>query len=358
VAESDDKSQLKIVLEDADKMPLRLMKWVWPKRIPLGELTIFAGLPGETKSLVTVDLAARLSTGQNFLDCENLLPPSKTLFISSEDNPYKTLVPRLVAAGADRSKIKVFKHIQAAGRKRSLCLDIDLDKLRDTLKENPDIRLVVIDPVSNHLGKVSMIDEQKIRDILGPLSEIADAFTVAVVGVMHLNKKEGLSAIQRVGGAGAFIGLARASWFFGRQAPSSPIQYMIPLKNNNASRLIKSLAYEIAERTLRIEDTLEQIPYLEWIGEIELAADDVLLASSSSKQRGPHVSASIEKAKEFLQEQLAAGPTPVGEIMTSAEEERVSKRTLMRAKRILGVQSVKKKDVDGGWEWLFPKPPE
>jgi hypothetical protein len=39
--------------------------WLWPTRIPAGRITLLVGLPGKGKSLVTVDMAARVSTGTN-----------------------------------------------------------------------------------------------------------------------------------------------------------------------------------------------------------------------------------------------------------------------------------------------------
>jgi hypothetical protein len=44
------------------------LHWLWPGRIPLGKLTLIAGDPGEGKSLLTADLAARVSTGSQFPD--------------------------------------------------------------------------------------------------------------------------------------------------------------------------------------------------------------------------------------------------------------------------------------------------
>ena len=46
----------------------RQINWLWPGRIPLGKITILDGDPGMGKSLITVDLAARVSTGQPMPD--------------------------------------------------------------------------------------------------------------------------------------------------------------------------------------------------------------------------------------------------------------------------------------------------
>src|SRR5712692_4785507 len=44
------------------------INWLWPGRIPLGKITILDGDPGMGKSLLAIDLAARVSTGQPMPD--------------------------------------------------------------------------------------------------------------------------------------------------------------------------------------------------------------------------------------------------------------------------------------------------
>jgi hypothetical protein len=42
--------------------------WLWPGYIPAGKLTLLDGDPGLGKSLISIDLAARLSTGRPLPD--------------------------------------------------------------------------------------------------------------------------------------------------------------------------------------------------------------------------------------------------------------------------------------------------
>jgi hypothetical protein len=42
--------------------------WLWPGRIPLGKLSLFAGDPGLGKSLVTLEIAARVTCGREWPD--------------------------------------------------------------------------------------------------------------------------------------------------------------------------------------------------------------------------------------------------------------------------------------------------
>ena len=90
-----------VVTDRADKIVPRILRWLWPDRIPLGKVTLFVGLPGEGKNLATIDVAARVTAARKYPDAQNPLPASEVLFVAEEDDPEDALVPRLMAAGAD-----------------------------------------------------------------------------------------------------------------------------------------------------------------------------------------------------------------------------------------------------------------
>ena len=46
--------------------------WLWPNRIPLGAITLLEGDPGQGKSTITYDLAARVSSGRPLPSCANV----------------------------------------------------------------------------------------------------------------------------------------------------------------------------------------------------------------------------------------------------------------------------------------------
>jgi len=333
-----------ITTQRADQIAPRKLRWLWPERIPLGKVTIFAGLPGQGKSLATADIAARVTNATEYPDAANPLPRSEVLFVAGEDDPEDALVPRLIAAGADLSRVHILTAVRVHGQEASdsLRLDLDASAIDRFLHRHPEIRLIVIDPISNHLGRVSMVDEQEVRATLSPLQEIAQEHRVAIIGVMHLNKKEGLSAIQRVGGAGAFIGVARASWLFAPDPESQSDRVMLPVKNNYM-RKSSGVAYRLAERGVSIESEDVPMPFIDWQGESDLDADEVLAA--------PKKSEALSNAKAFLKDLLAKGPCDASDVSEAAATASISPRTLARAKAELGVESSKK---SGRWEWSLP----
>src|SRR3990172_3145876 len=90
-----------ILLCLADVVP-KPVRWLWPGHIPLGKLTIIDGDPGLGKSLMTLDLAARTSTGSPMPDGSrgDVQGPAGVVLLTAEDDPEDTIRPRLHAAGA------------------------------------------------------------------------------------------------------------------------------------------------------------------------------------------------------------------------------------------------------------------
>lgn len=78
--------------------------WLWPGYLPKGKLTVLDGDPGLGKSLVTLDIAARISTGHAMPD-GTPAKPGRVVLACGEDGLADTIRPQLDAAGADTSKI-------------------------------------------------------------------------------------------------------------------------------------------------------------------------------------------------------------------------------------------------------------
>src|SRR5689334_11742104 len=90
-------------LSDIEPSPVR---WIWPKYLPRGKVAIFEGDPEQAKSLVTVDLTARWTTGRPMPTNEAIATdPVNVVLVTAEDDLADTVVPRLDAAGADRSRV-------------------------------------------------------------------------------------------------------------------------------------------------------------------------------------------------------------------------------------------------------------
>src|SRR4051812_36312787 len=125
----------------------RKVGWLWEPYLPRGKLVLLDGDPGVGKSLVTIDLAARLSRGGPLPDGQPTGRPHTTLLLGAEDGTSDTVRPRAEAAGADLDRL-----ITVAGAGGvSPQFPADTLKLTELIRDpRPD--LVVVDPITAFLS--------------------------------------------------------------------------------------------------------------------------------------------------------------------------------------------------------------
>ncbi len=347
------------IIELADVVP-EPVRWLWPGRFALGKLSLVAGYPGLGKSQFTASLAAVVTTGGTWpVTGEPAGAPGDVLFLSAEDDPADTIRPRLEAAGADLRRCRIMGSIRVAqaspARQKRRCFNLldDLPNLERALKRQP-ARLVVIDPLSAYMGDSRRVDTHKtsdVRSILAPLVELASAHRAAVVGIFHLNKREGSSAMDRINGSGAFVAAARAVWLIARDKEEKSSRVLVQVKNNLAPDQ-DGLKFEIRSCAVQTADGDIPTSCLAWRpGRFTLDADEALAGGSGSGDRR----SVLDDAKTFLAEQLANGPKLVKEIWELVENEGFSERTIKRAKEKLGIVATKQFGEKGPWSWSMPE---
>ncbi|MCA9055449.1 MAG: AAA family ATPase, partial [Planctomycetaceae bacterium] len=116
------------------------LEWLWQGRIPLGKLTLLAGDPGLGKSMVSIDITARVSRGGCWPDNTLLSQRAGTVIMfNAEDDLEDTISPRLDAAEADDRRVIVVEGVEARSEKariqRSFSLEADLPRLEGLLDE-------------------------------------------------------------------------------------------------------------------------------------------------------------------------------------------------------------------------------
>src|SRR5262245_40204745 len=85
----------------------RPVQWLWEGRVPLGKVTLLDGEPDSGKSLLALDLAARVSSGAAMpLSRGKPAGPANVVIFNDDDNLADTVRPRLEAAAADLSRVR------------------------------------------------------------------------------------------------------------------------------------------------------------------------------------------------------------------------------------------------------------
>lgn len=247
----------------------RKVRWAWAKHMALGAVTIIDGDPGDGKSVLTCDLAARWTSGAPMPD-GSANPFGRGVvvaMISAEDDPEDTISPRLRAAGADMANIRVV----AGGYKPGEPFDLTAHLAAlEALLARHEVRVLTLDPIMAFLGGTTdSANDASVRRAIGPLAVLARRYGVAVVVVRHLNKNSGGKAIYRGGGSIAFVGAARAAYLVSQHPDDDTARVLAPVKNNLA-RKGAALVYRLTE------DPLYEVPRLEWLGPLETTAQELL----------------------------------------------------------------------------------
>ena len=348
-----------LVIARACDIEMRSLEWLWPGRCALGKLSLMAGEPGLGKSQVAAALAAIVTTGGAFPRGDGNAPHGSVVMLSAEDDPGDTVVPRLVAAGADLARVRLVAAVEGGGSRRvrrAFNLQSDLDLLATAMREVGDVRLVVIDPITSYLGRgIDGNRNVEVRSVLDPVAELAARWRAAVIGITHFSKGGGASAINRFIGSIGFIAAARAAFVVTADpASEDPARRLfLPVKNNLAP-LGHGLSFRIEQRTL---DGGQGASAIAW-GE-----DQVTTTAAEILGTATAVDNSARGAAEgFLRGLLAGGPQPVIELQAHATAAGISWRTLKRAKKAIGVEAERRAEpgdvLTGSWHWRLPRAEE
>ncbi|HEU4783855.1 MAG TPA: AAA family ATPase [Ktedonobacterales bacterium] len=318
------------------------LDWLWQGRIPLGAITMLDGDPGLGKSLLTLDLAARVSTGREMPDgtpCIVGQGPERVLVLSAEDDPARTILPRLRAAGANLDLVELVQGAwqQRTGKQyreyRDFRLPRDLEALDMKLHENYNPLLMVIDPLMAFLDPtVNSWRDQDVRMALAPLAKLVRETWTAVVVVRHLNKATGSSAIYRGGGSIGIIGAARAGLLVAKSPDDPDHERVLASTKSNLGPPMPSLRYRITDDPPA--NGVPGVPRVDWKGESPLNATQLL--SVSLADREPHPG-KMRAAVEWLRAALAEGPRLGREVEREAQTAGIAEATLRRAREQLEI---------------------
>jgi hypothetical protein len=312
------------------------LEWLWPKRIPQGALTIIAGHPGASKSTLSLDLIARVSTGREWPDGSPSSGPADCVLVQIEDDIASTVFARLRTAEADFSRVHVLEDIETGrGDREEWSLEY-ADLLKAKIIETK-ASLIVLDPLSCFMGNVGDgNDPMKIRRALRPLVDLARETRVAVVAIAHPNKGTASKAQYAVSGSHALVAVARAAWMVYVDREDKDRRLFLNAKMNLA-RDVGGLAY-------RVRDVLDH-PRIEWDSRpVDISADDYQRIENEADSK-------VDGAAGWILEKLVGGPVSSNELEAMAKEEKIAWRSIQRAKKVILAGRVEAFQRAGEWYW-------
>lgn len=340
------------------------VEWLWRPWIPLGKLTILEGESGVAKSTMTMDWAALVSRGNPWPmttvdgvpQRPNRAEPAGVVLVGIEDDAEDTIVPRLIAADADRSRIfTMAQPTDDNGDPVPFVIPEDVNRLRRAI-EVANARLVVIDPITAFLStkQVKAGDDPSTRQALMPLVNIARETRCAIVLVRHLNKSTGMDAKHRGSGSMAYTALARSVILAGelKDADGTGATHAIARTKGNLGRDPDTLGY-----ALRNAPDNPDISTMQWAGSLDINANQLVGADSAKDKAGRKAAPVREQAEDAIRLLLANGPMNAGDVIDEVcEKVDCSEKTVHNASKAIGVLKARAY-VDGKvshWTWELP----
>ena len=322
-------------LINMEQVEIEKIDWLLYPFIPFGKVTIVQGDPGEGKTTMVLQIIAKLTKGEAVLPSGSdepalegktmALEPVNVIYQTAEDGLGDTIKPRLLAAGADCSRVMVIDDNDQA----LTMMDARLEEAIIQTKA----RLVVLDPIQGFLGAdVDMHRANEIRPLMKRVAVLAEKYHCAIILIGHMNKNSNGKSSYRGLGSIDFQAAARSVLIVGRIKDEPEIRVVCHVKSSLAPEG-KSIAFR-----------LDNDKGFEWIGEYDISADDLL----SGENRGQKIHA----AKEFLKEILVSGSMAQTKVAEEAESRGIKKKTLWNAKKELEIDSVK---IGNQWFWMLPE---
>jgi len=306
---------------------VREVDWLWHPYIPFGKITVIQGDPGDGKTTLILNIAALLSRGLPMPESTDYSLPTSVLYQSAEDGAEDTLKPRLMSAGADCSRIAFIDESECG-------LTLNDVRIENAIKATK-ARLLVLDPLQAYLGEGNEMNRADgVRPMLKQLAAVAERTGCAIVIVGHMNKASGSKSIYRGLGSIDITAVARSVLLVGRIKNDTPVRVMAQQKNSLAKEGTP-IAFEINEDS-----------GIRWIGEYDISVDELLNGESGAPSDSEKVTVVMEKLTELLADE----EVPCGRLYEMFREMDMGKRTVDRAKKALGVRSVKRAD---GWYWML-----
>jgi hypothetical protein len=314
--------------------------------IPLRTLSVVCGRQGLGKSAITCEFTGRLTRDGYGV-----------IFLAEEDEAGAVIRPRLEAADADLDRVFTVDAVRDA-KGRGVLLPRDTDELGRLAKEE-NVRLVVIDPWTNHLD-VADVDKGNVRDALMPVVRVARAVGLVVLLVAHPTKRADGDPLDQIAHASAVSQIARSAYFLtldpeaegGADPKKNPHRLLTHCKSN-LMPYGQTLRYRIETRILPADGDQPEVATALAVPAGTSDLDYLTIREQVRRLQNPirdDRPTAQGNATSWLRDYLADGqPHDRDALLTDGEEAGHAPRTVQRAARTMGVTQTRQ-----GWALSDP----
>lgn len=321
--------------EEAKRRTLRITRasgiepepvvWAWTDegegRIPAGALTVAARREGTGKSSFGMWMAAHVTRGTLPGSFEG--QPRAVFYVAIEDSWKQTIVPRLIAAGANLELVCRVEAVEAEYGETTLSLPQD-NSLTEGAIGGHGVALVVLDPLMSCIGKgIDTHRERDVRTALDPLACMAGRTGAVLLGIAHFNKGSGTDPAALITGSGAFKNVPRAVFGFARD-DDHDCRVMTQAKNSLGRIDLPSLSYTVTSAEVPTRLGIANVGRFTFTGRSARTVDEILAAGAQT-DRGER-----DEAAEWLRGYLIdhGGQASGKDVKAAAAADDISARTL------------------------------
>ena len=339
-----------VILVCASTLKPEPIAWLWRDWLALGKFHVLAGAPGQGKTTIAIALAATVTNGGRWPDGTRC-SPANVLIWSGEDDPADTLLPRLLAMGADVSRIYFVDGTRIDGKVQSFDPARDLVQLTAEAERIGSVALLIVDPVVSAVAGDSHKNTE-VRRALQPLVDLGATLGAAVLGISHFSKgSAGRDPTERVTGSLAFGAVARVVLCVAKvkDKDGGDDRRILARAKSNIGPDDGGFEYGIAQTELAAYPGITA-SLIEWGDAVQGTARE-LLAEAETEPDDSDESTALDDAVEFLRSELRDGPKPAKAIFGEARQAGHSDRTIKRAKAVLKAEAIKEATR---WVWALP----
>lgn len=335
-----------VLLSNGADLSPKPVQWLWPNWLAQGKFHLLAGAPGQGKTTIAMDLAATVTRGGTWPDGTRCTV-GNVLIWSGEDDYTDTLLPRLLAAGADRNRIFFVDGTKVGGSVRPFDPATDTSTLQAAIEQIGSVSLIVIDPVSTAVSGDSH-NNTDVRRGLQPLVDLATTLSAALLGITHLSKGgQGADPAQRVIGSIAFTAVARVVMLAAKVKGDDGEDLRVLVRGkSNIGPDDGGFEYQLTQ-----VEALAGIhaSHVQWGQSLQGSARDLLAEPSETESQ-----ADQSDAMSLLKAELRADRWTSAEVASiPLKEAGFTKKQIWKAGKKLGIKR-HKGGMGDGWYWRLP----
>ena len=328
----------------AADVEIRPVDWLWTHVLVNGAVNSIQGIAGIGKTFLLCAIAAAVTSGgvvQSVDGGTERITQGNVLYLSGDDDPATTIIPRADALGADLSRLyfqpdDTYPAIGSA----------ELDSLCVFIKPS----LLILDTLQHFIpGKVDYNSANSMTNALQPLKTLAERHNMTVVVIQHVSKMaasgNGGFSVNFGIGSSAINGIFRSVWTLGRlkddDGKPSAIRALAPSKTNLVPGDPPCMLFELSVEKGFL-----------WAGvDHELTAESLY---DAVKTRTRRAAPARDEAETFLREMLTNGKMLKQDLETQAMLRGISQKTLRDARENIGIVAAQGKGDDRRSYWSLP----